>query len=157
MKQILKKIILECALFSSTAVLVIYPIFISWQIQAKPLSCERFHKAEMEPVISATRREKLTKTPRIMSRWVIIRRRMLRHLRWEGINKCFHTAVTLFHKDGCYLSPPLPLGVPGGLPGHNDAPRWVLNEDHWSAFAARLSPCLWKLSFIASVNNRLSW
>lgn len=53
----------ECALFSSTAFLVIYLIFISRQIGAEPLTCEYFHKAEMEPVISATRRAKLTKTP----------------------------------------------------------------------------------------------
>lgn len=55
------------ALFSSTPFLLIYLIFMSQQTQGKPLSCEWFHKAEMEPVISAASRAKLTKTPHIMS------------------------------------------------------------------------------------------
>lgn len=156
----------ECALFSSTAFLVIYLIFISRQIQGKPLSCELFHKAEMEPVISAKRRAKLTKTHHIMSRWVIIRRHTLQHLRWERINQRSHAAVTLFHEDGRFLSSPLPLGVlcvrgskweetgivnrcqrvkTGGQNDRrhsaSDSPFWVLN-DHWSAFAGRLSPFL---------------
>lgn len=77
------------ALFSSISCLVIYLMFISQQIQGKPLSCECFHKAEMEPAISAARRAKLTKTPHIMSRWLIIRRRMLQLPRWKRINKRF--------------------------------------------------------------------
>lgn len=89
------KSIVECALFSSTACLVINLIFISWQIQGKALSCEWFHKAEMEPVISAARRAKLTKTPHIMSKWLIIRRHMLELLRWKRMNKRSHAAVIL--------------------------------------------------------------
>lgn len=150
--------ILECALFSFIAFLVIYLIFISQQTQGKPLSCEWFHKAEMEPLISATRRAKLTKTPHIMSRWVI-RRHTLQHLRWERINKRSHAAVSLC----CFLSALLPLGalfargsdweetgIVNRSPWRRGAkmtgdilPQTVhfefLNEDHWSAFAGRPS------------------
>lgn len=80
---------IRSALFSSISCLVIYLIFISQQRQGKPLSCEWFHKAEMEPAISAARRAKLTKTAHIMSRWLIIRRRMLQLSRWKRINKRF--------------------------------------------------------------------